>query len=115
LQDGYLEEVSVKEGQAVKKGDVMFKIVPVLYRARYEAAMAEAQLAQLELNNTKKLFEDKVTSSREVALFEAKLAKAQAQAKLARAELDFRVYPIRGVRLPCDSRTQPGPPWGVAG
>ena len=31
LDSGYLEEISVKEGQAVKKGDVMFKILPVLY------------------------------------------------------------------------------------
>ena len=28
LENGYLEEISVKEGQAVKKGDSMFKIVP---------------------------------------------------------------------------------------
>ena len=28
LENGYLEEIPVKEGQAVKKGDVMFKIVP---------------------------------------------------------------------------------------
>ena len=47
-RDGYLEEITVKEGQAVKKGDVMFKILPVLYKARRDAEMAEAKLAQLE-------------------------------------------------------------------
>ena len=51
--------------------------------------MAEAKLAQLEFNNTKKLSEDKVVSQNEVALLEAKLAKAQAKAKLAEAELNF--------------------------
>ncbi len=30
LKNGYLNEINVKEGQAVKKGDVMFKIVPTL-------------------------------------------------------------------------------------
>ena len=89
LENGYLEEIPVKEGQAVKKGDVMFKIVPILYKARLDAEMAEAKLAQLEFNNTKKLFEQKVVSQNEVALLEAKLAKAQAKAELAKAELNF--------------------------
>ena len=57
LENGYLEEIPVKEGQAVKKGDVMFKIVPILYKAKLDAELAEAKLAQLELNNTKKLVE----------------------------------------------------------
>ena len=89
LEDGYLEAIPVKEGQAVKKGDVMFKIVPVLYQAKLDAEVAEAKLAQLEFNNTKKLFEQKVVSQKEVQLLEAKLAKAQAKAKLAEAELNF--------------------------
>ena len=89
LESGYLEEIPVKEGQAVKKGDLMFKVVPILYQAKLDAEMAEAKLAQLEFNNTKKLFEDKVVSQNEVALLEAKLAKAQAKAKLAEAELNF--------------------------
>ncbi len=97
LEGGYLEEISVKEGQAVKKGDLMFKIVPTLYQAKLDAESAEARLAQLEFNNTKKLFEQKVVSQNEVRLLEAKLAKAQAKAKLAGAELNFT-----NVRAPFD-------------
>ena len=98
LENGYLEEIPVKEGQAVKKGDVMFKIVPILYKAKLDAELAEAQLAQLEFNNTKKLFEQKaVVSQNEVLLFEAKLAKAKAKAELAEAELNFT-----NVRAPFD-------------
>ena len=52
LDGGYLEEISVNEGQAVKKGDVMFRILPVLYKAKLDAELAEARLAQLEYNNT---------------------------------------------------------------
>ena len=89
LENGYLEAIPVKEGQAVKEGDVMFKVMPILYKARLDAEMAEAKLAELEFNNTKKLSKDKVVSQNEVALFEAKLAKAQAKAKLAEAELNF--------------------------
>jgi membrane fusion protein, multidrug efflux system len=97
LQNGYLEEIPIKEGQAVKQGEVMFKIVPTLYEARLDAELAEAQLAQLEFNNTKKLFEDKVVSQNEVLLLQAKLAKAQAKAKLSQAELNFAT-----VRAPFD-------------
>ena len=89
LEDGYLEAIPVKEGQAVKKGDVMFKIVPILYKAKLDAELAEAKLAELEFNNTEKLSKQKVVSQNEVALYEAKLAKAQAKAKLAEAELNF--------------------------
>ena len=49
---GYLQGISVREGQAVKKGDLMFKIVPVLYKARLDAELADARLAELEYNNT---------------------------------------------------------------
>ena len=43
LENGYLKEIPVKEGQAVKKGDVMFKIVPILYKAKLDAELAEAR------------------------------------------------------------------------
>jgi membrane fusion protein (multidrug efflux system) len=99
LETGYLESISVKEGQAVKKGDLLFKIKPVLYQAKLDAEVAEADLAQLEFKYTKKLSEDKVVSSNEVALLQAKLAKAQAKASLAKAELDFTnvIAPFDGI------------------
>jgi membrane fusion protein (multidrug efflux system) len=89
LQEGYLEEITVKEGQAVKQGDVMFKVMPVFYKARLAAEKAEAQFARVELLNTQKLHERKVVSDQEVALYEAKLAKAEAKVALAEAELKF--------------------------
>ena len=89
LEDGYLKAIPIKEGQAVKKGDVMFEIVPILYKARWDAEVAERDLAQLELNYTKTLADKKGVSQKEVELFKAKLAKAQAKADLAKAELNF--------------------------
>jgi membrane fusion protein (multidrug efflux system) len=89
LQGGYLEEIPVKEGQWVKKGTVMFKVNPTLYKAKFEAEKAEAQLAELELQNTQRLLKDGVVSIQEVRLYEAKLAKAKAKAELAKAELNF--------------------------
>jgi membrane fusion protein (multidrug efflux system) len=89
LEGGYLEAIMVKEGQAVKKGDPMFKIFPVLYQAKLKAENAEALLAQLEYKFTKSLFEKRVVSENEVALLQAKQARAQAKADLAAAELKF--------------------------
>jgi membrane fusion protein (multidrug efflux system) len=89
LESGYLEAIPVKEGQAVKQGDLMFKIQPTLYQAKLDSELAEAQLARIEFNNTKNLFERHVVSDKEVALSQAKLAKAQAEVKLAQSELNF--------------------------
>jgi membrane fusion protein (multidrug efflux system) len=91
LVNGVIAEVSVNEGQAVKMGDVLFKVVPTLYRAKLDAELAEVQAAQIELDGAKKLFDQNVIARQEVALHEAKLAKAKARAKLAEAELNFTV------------------------
>src|SRR5262249_20611397 len=59
---------------------------------RYEAEKAEALLAQRELNNTESLFNNQkmpIVSQNEVLLFQAKLARAQAKADMAEAELKF--------------------------
>ncbi len=91
LAGGVVSEVAIKEGQAVKKGDVLFKVLPTLSRAKLDAERAEVRIAQLEFDNTKKLFDQKVVTQQEVTLYEAKLAKAQARARLAEAELEFTV------------------------
>jgi membrane fusion protein (multidrug efflux system) len=89
LVDGYLKEILVKEGQAVKKDDVMFKILPVLYQAKFDADKAEFDLADLELKYTEDLRKKNAVSENEVALYRAKLAKAKAKMELAKAELKF--------------------------
>ena len=43
LENGYLNEIKVKEGQAVKKGDLMFKIVPTLNKAKLDADFANVK------------------------------------------------------------------------
>ncbi|WP_339748707.1 efflux RND transporter periplasmic adaptor subunit [uncultured Rubinisphaera sp.] len=89
LEGGYLEEIPVKEGQAVKKGDTLFNILVTLYKARLDSDIAEAQLAQIEYNNTQNLVKQGIVSDQELALAQAKLAKAQAKVQLAKAEMDF--------------------------
>ncbi len=105
LEMGYLEAITIKEGQKVKAGDVLFKVIPILYQKKADAELAEAKLAQLEYNYTKSLREKQVVSENEVLLLEAKLAKAEAKADLAKAELNFATVkaPFDGIvdRLHC--------------
>lgn len=97
LEDGYLEAIHINEGQAVKTGDLLFQVVPVLYKAELAAEVAERDLAQLELDYTKTLADKKGVSPKEVSLYKAKLAKAQAKVDLAQAKLNFA-----SVRAPFD-------------
>ena len=52
MAGGYLEEITVKEGQAVKKGDVLFKVLPILSQAKLDAEMAEVRIAQTGVRAT---------------------------------------------------------------
>jgi membrane fusion protein (multidrug efflux system) len=89
LDSGYLKQVHVQEGQKVKQGAVMFKIVPVLYQAKLDTESAEAEVAQIKYNNTENLSNKAVVSAQELALAKAELARAKARVGLAKAERDF--------------------------
>jgi membrane fusion protein, multidrug efflux system len=99
LEDGYLEAIRIVEGQAVKAGEDMFNLRPVLYQAELDAATAEAKYAQIKLQTTKNLYENKnqIVSQQEVYLYEAELAKAEAKRMLAEAKLKFAT-----IRAPFD-------------
>jgi membrane fusion protein (multidrug efflux system) len=88
-EKGYLQNIYVDEGQFVKKGQLMFQIMPVLYQAEVEKAKAEVGFVQIEYNNTKSLADKNVVSQNELALSKAKLDKAKAELSLAQAHLDF--------------------------
>lgn len=86
---GYLEKIFVDEGQAVKKGQLLFQIMPKLYQAEYEKAKAEANFADIEYKNTKRLAESNVVAPNELAMAKAKLDKAKAELALTEAHLQF--------------------------
>ncbi|ELR73030.1 Putative Co/Zn/Cd efflux system membrane fusion protein [Fulvivirga imtechensis AK7] len=89
LERGYLENIYVDEGQFVKKGQLMFQIMPRLYEAQLKKAQAEASYAQIEYENTKQLAEKNVVAPNELALAKAKLDKAKAEVLLEQVHLDF--------------------------
>lgn len=89
LEKGYLQKIYVDEGQLVKKGQLMFQILPMIYEAETQKAQAEANFAEIEYKNTKSLADSNVVSKNELALGKAKLDKAKAELGLAQAHLSF--------------------------
>lgn len=89
LERGYLQGVFVDEGQSVKKGQQMFQIMPLVYKAELQKAEAEAEFTRIEYQNTKLLSDSKVVSQNELALAKAKLDKAQAEVELAKVHLSL--------------------------
>lgn len=89
LEKGYLQNIYVDEGQFVKKGQLMFQIMPAIYNAELQKAEAEAKFAEIEYQNTKQLSDKKVVSPNELALAKAKFDKANAEYLLAKTRLQF--------------------------
>lgn len=89
LERGYLQDIYVDEGQFVKKGQLMFQIMPRLYQAELKRAEAEAHFAEIEYQNTRSLAESNVVAPNELASAEAKFDKAKAELSLAQVHLDF--------------------------
>ena len=89
LEQGYLQEIFVDEGKIVQKGQLMFRIMPLIYQAELQKAQAEADFAKVEYTNTLSLAEKNVVSPNELALAKAKLEKANAELALAKVHLGF--------------------------
>jgi membrane fusion protein (multidrug efflux system) len=89
LESGYLQEITVKEGQFVKKDDVLFKVLPLIYQAKLATKTAEAELAKIKYDNTVRLNSKNVVSIQEVGLAKAELDRANAEVQLAQTELNF--------------------------
>lgn len=88
-EKGYLQNIYVDEGQFVKKGQLLFKIMPRIYEAELQKAQAEVNIAEIEVQNTQPLAEKNVVSKNELAMAQAKLGKAKAELELAKVHLDF--------------------------
>lgn len=86
---GYLQKIYVDEGQFVHEGDLLFQIMPNLYRAEWEKAKAEMSFAQIEYDNTKQLADSGVVAMNELYMAKAKLDKALAELQLAEVHLQF--------------------------
>jgi membrane fusion protein, multidrug efflux system len=97
LERGYLQNIYVDEGQFVKKGQLMFQIMPMIYEAEMQKAKAEVNFAEIEYSNTKSLADSNIVSPNELAMSNARLNKAKAEFALAQAHLAFTT-----IRAPFD-------------
>ncbi|MGJ7032597.1 efflux RND transporter periplasmic adaptor subunit [Niabella hirudinis] len=88
-EKGYLEKSYVDEGQYVKAGQLLFRIMPRIYEAEYQKTKAEAHSAELEMQNTKLLADKEIVSQNELALSKAKYDVAKAEMTLAGTHLSF--------------------------
>lgn len=104
---GYVDRVAYKEGQEVKKGDLLFVIDQRRYRAELnraqaelERARAEARLAQSQDKRAQTLVEAKAISreefeSRRAATTQGDAAVRAAEAAVASAQLDLTFTEVR--------------------
>jgi membrane fusion protein (multidrug efflux system) len=99
LNEGYLEEIPVQEGQTVLAGARLYTIYPVLYRTKLEAEKAELRLAEINLQNTEQLAGRGFVSSPELARAVAERDRAKAKVDRATAEVGFTsiVAPFDGI------------------
>lgn len=88
-EKGFLQNIYVDEGQYVTAGQLLFRIMPKIYEAELLKAQAEAQGAQIELQNAKTLADKNVVSKSEQAMAQAKLEQAKAEVALAKLHLSF--------------------------
>src|SRR3954451_646532 len=114
MVDGPLIAVNFKEGQEVRKGDVLAQIDPRTYQASLDNAVAkkaqdEAQLAnaRLDLARYQKLVSNNYASAQQadtakaqVAQFQALVQQDQAQIDNARTQLSYTT-----ITSPIDGRT----------
>lgn len=89
LDRGYLQQIFVDEGKFVKKGQLMFKLLAIKYKAELEKAQAEANYAHIEYSNSKLLADSNIISPNQLALVKAKLEKAKAELSLAQVYMSF--------------------------
>ncbi|MEG1590865.1 efflux RND transporter periplasmic adaptor subunit [Chryseobacterium sp.] len=88
-EKGFLENIYVDEGQYVKAGQTLFRIMPQLYQAELLKAKAEVEQASIELRNASTLSDNNIVSKNERLMAKAKLDAANAEMKLAQIHLSF--------------------------
>jgi multidrug efflux system membrane fusion protein len=103
---GYIDEVSVNEGERVQQGDLLYTIDPRPYRARERAAEAELAIARSRLalgesqaERARQLLDNRAVSREEfdermAAQDSARAAVSAAEAALENARLDLQYTKI---------------------
>lgn len=111
---GYLTETKFKDGQDVKKGDVLFVIDPRPYQAdldraqaEFDKAQADLQLAGIEYNRSRELRQKNAISAQDFDSKAAAYLKAQGGLASAKADLDTSKLNLEftSITAPIDGQT----------
>lgn len=93
--EGYLREIRVKEGQHVRKGQILFVIDQSKYLAEVKAAEANVavaragvETAQLNYDSRHNLYQKNIVSDYDLRTAATNLSMARAQAQQTRAQLE---------------------------
>ncbi|RMG83934.1 MAG: efflux RND transporter periplasmic adaptor subunit [Bacteroidetes bacterium] len=89
IEEGYLEEIYVDEGQYVQEGQLMFRLLPIVYQAELKQAQAEVRLKEIKYQNTKALADSNIVSPVELQLAKAEWEKAKAELNVMLAHIQF--------------------------
>ena len=94
MVSGFITKMYVKEGQSVKKGQVLFEINKVTYEAAARQAKAAVNSAEAQLNTSKLTYENnqKLFANNVIGTYElqsSKNAYENAQAALAQARANY--------------------------
>jgi multidrug efflux system membrane fusion protein len=112
--DGQIVEINFKEGQDVKKGDILARIDPTLYQASYDQAVAKKAQDEAQLANQKRdlaryatLLQTNAASRQQVDTQQASVDQMTAQIRVDQALIDSAAktlsYTI--ITAPIDGRT----------
>lgn len=87
MERGYIDKIFVDEGQLVRQGEPMFRLMQNHSLAELDKSTAEANALLIEYQNTKSLADQNIVSKNELSLAKAKLDKANADVTMAKTHL----------------------------
>lgn len=85
---GLIKEIAFESGAIVRKGDSLVVLDASLEEAQLRAAQAQSELARLELDRVRRLFNEKTVSRAELDTAEAAMKQTQANADAIRATIE---------------------------
>lgn len=97
--NGFIQKIYVDEGQAVRKGQILFKLETQMLNQDASASKAMVQAAQVEVNRLKPLVERNIISNVQLETAKAKLAQAKSAYGSIVANIGYgTIYsPVKGV------------------
>jgi multidrug resistance efflux pump len=101
-------EIAVKPNEAVKKGDILFKIEDTKYRARYDDIVAQLEFAKARLSDTKELRRVAGGSKFDIHEYEKQVGSLTAKLEEAKFNLDSCVVKAPSNGFVTHIRVRPG-------